>query len=199
MRGYVLDPAIQVIIDDTLGYQPVKSADIPKATTASAAPPPQVVIDMARVEELQKESDEAQRLLLDGVEPAEPTEPLEVDIEPSDGPQRPVLPPPEVFPSQEQPLASDNDHIGAFFAGLSQDERKIVDIAIQNDGRIANSALRRALPGQLLEPLIDRINDLADTLLGDILMLEEDDDRIMSEELYDDLTSVIRRQTENNR
>lgn len=66
---------------------------------------------------------------------------------------------------------------------------------MQNDGRIANSALRRALPGQLLEPLIDRINDLADTLLGDILMLEEDDDRVVSEELYDDLASVIRRQT----
>lgn len=196
LRGYTLDPVIQVIIDDTLGYQPVKGADVPKAATTSATTPPQVVINMARVEELQQESDEVQRMLLDGIEP---TEPLEGDIEPSDRSQLPVLPTPEAFPLREQPLESDNDHIGAFFAGLSQDERKIVDTFMQNDGRIANSALRRTLPGQLLEPLIDRINDLADTLLGDILILEEDDDRIISEELYDDLASVIRGQTENNR
>jgi hypothetical protein len=192
LRGYVLDPAIQQVIDITIGYQSAKGSVPPKAATTRAATSPQVVINMARVEELQQESDEVQRLLLEGRESIESEEPGNDDTSPGAMSPLPPLPIATISPLREELAGSGDDPslqgdpgdpVRTFFASLNQDERQLVDAIVRREQGMAASELRQEHPGQLLEPLMDHVNELAVTLLGDMLILPEDDRWRVNEDL----------------
>ncbi len=178
-------------------------AAMPGAGGTGTAPPPRVAIDMDEVLRLRRESDEVRRMLLGGVEAADAADPeplpamatatpggTQADLGRSRGdatlsrsgedPGEAAIP---LENPLEDPLEDPLDHLSddapadpleAFVARLGDDERRLLDAMATRGWRADADELRRALPGRFLEPLIDRVNDLAIASLGDVLIIPED-------------------------
>lgn len=191
LRGYSLDPAIQAVVDEFLGFQAKTGA----ATTKSKAearivlPPPRVVIDMSRVQDLERESDEVRDILLGSIEAAETEVQQAIETQ--------VVAPQDMNqpPGGVEQLQPDQDPIDVFLARLTNEERCLIDTMAKWSWEAAEDVLRQALPGLLLEPLVDRINEHAIELLGDILIAPEEDLLVVSDDLRDDLSRRLGAQT----
>lgn len=191
LRGFALDPAIQTVVDEFLGID----ATVPVAprTTCGAesapdlAPPPRVVIDMATVEILQRESDEIRRRLLDGVEP------LEVEAQPPNPRSFIHAVPDGDSESRPDVLPTDLDPSNAFVDALDVYERRLLQAFAEEDWLMTDAAVQQVLPGLLTTPIFDHINELAIEWLGDLLITLEDDVWVVGDDLREDLARYLGR------
>lgn len=148
-------------------------------------PPPTVVIDVERLRQLARESEQVRVMLgATGAElPAPPT-----------GPARPTT---QEVPSVGRPpcvpdhLLTDLDPVNRILASLTADEIRLMNVLRTSSWELQDSALCGAMPGVFVEPMVDRINNLSLEELGDMLIASEGETKVVAEDFRDELEYLL--------
>ncbi|MGO9122044.1 MAG: TerB N-terminal domain-containing protein [Desulfomonilaceae bacterium] len=148
------------VIEDFIGSFETKISPPP--------PPPVVNIDFSKASQLSKDSAEVRYMLLNSAEIAsQDGHPHYVRLHDSESGET-GLP---AGPLDNAISALDS--IPALLSQITNEERKVVQAIIEADGVIANSLLKEQLRETFVEPLVERINELALELSGDLLIISE--------------------------
>jgi len=177
LRGYALDPGIQAVLDAYF-------AELPQAAPLPTA---RVVIDLARLAQLRKESEEVRAML--GATGDEPTPEMPETV----GPTRQDASFIERPAGTADHLLTDLQPVHRILSGLSRDERLLLDHLRDGGWEVEDGSLRQVMAGILLEPVVERINGLSYEELGDILIASEGELRVVAEDFRDELEFLMSR------
>lgn len=184
LRGVAIEPEAQRVIDELI----LGPASIPVAPLALPVRP-RVQIDLGRVQALTQESDQLRDMLLINGESAtaEPLLASMPEVTPVSQPQtRPTRP--EDAPAG---LLTDLAPVFALLSQLDPAERNLIEILARANWQINNRDLVQAVPGMLIESMLDHINSLAVREIGDILIATEDGLRIVADDYRDELAYLL--------
>ncbi len=184
LRGYIIEPEIQRIIDNL-----IPSAS-PKAVSV-CPPKPEIVIDFSRVQALIKQSDQVLRMLQTDVEKGseKPPEHLIVDL--------PITARHDCVETIVRPggtpdhLLTDLDSVNKLLTRFDNDEKNLIKELILHGCEVEANVLSEALPGTLIELMVDRINSLSLEILGDLLILDENQIKVVAEDFRDELEHLL--------
>jgi hypothetical protein len=173
LRGYNLPPETKLLIEEFL--------------KALATPPPprqRIVVDLSRVEELARDSDEVREMLLAGRDVPQPCDGKRADeaIEP------PVPKRPEGTPAH---LLTDLEPVQKILVRIGAEETRLLEFLMRQQWVADESLLAMDLPGVLQEQTIDRVNELAKKFLGDVLIACEGTKRVVTDDYRDELEFLI--------
>lgn len=184
LRGYTIEPEIQAIIDNLIPSAPPKAVPV-------FQPRPEIIIDFSRVQTLIKQSDQVLQMLQDGVEkvmekPAEqpvPGLPITPQIDSVDKIARP-----EGTPDH---LLTDLDSVHEVLTKLDSDEKRLIKELMERGWEVEATVLDEALPGALIEFMVDRVNSLSLEILGDLLIVAEGQTKVVAEDFRDELEHLL--------
>jgi hypothetical protein len=178
LRGYTLEPDVLKVIESLIDGTTDRIVPSP--------PKPKVEIDVSRVEDLIRESDEVREMLVG----AEVTEKAPEQQPVSD--QGPILPDYLTCPvDTPDHLLTDLDGVYQLLSRLDQNEKNLIDKLTSAEWEKSDSAISEEMPGIFIESLVDRINGLAVELLGDILIVSEGGQKIVEDDYRDELEFIV--------
>ena len=184
LRGYSIEPEIKTIIDNLIPSAPPK--------TVPVRPPIQeIVIDFLRVQALIKQSDQVLQMLQTGEEKRseKPEEHLVLDL--------PIIPQHESVEKIARPegtpdhLLTDLDSVHEVLTRLDNDEKSLIKALMKHGWEVDASVLSEALPGTLIEFMVDRVNSLSLEILGDLLIVAENQMKVVAEDFRDELEHLL--------
>ncbi|TLD41916.1 MAG: hypothetical protein JETT_1785 [Candidatus Jettenia ecosi] len=174
LRGYVVEPELKAIIDDFIAI-----------LAQHITPPPpkaKVVVDLVRVKELAKESDQVRdMLIIRDAAIADIQKPLA---------EEPIAASATGITQSEGALAhllTDLDQVSKILYELDKDEKRLIEVLLKNTCKMKDNLITEALPGVLVEQLVDHINSLSLELLGDVLIVSENGTKIVTDDYRDEL------------
>ncbi|RJR55294.1 MAG: hypothetical protein C4576_00055 [Desulfobacteraceae bacterium] len=185
LRGYSIEPEIQTIIDNLIPSAPPK--------TVPVCPPPkrEIVIDFSRVQNLIKQSDQVLQMLQTGEEKGseKPAEHLILDLPiTSQHDSVEKIARPEGTPDH---LLTDLDSVHEVLTRLDNDEKGLIKALMRHGWEVKTSVLSEALPGTLIEFMVDRVNSLSLEILGDLLIVAENQIKVVAEDFRDELEHLL--------
>jgi len=178
LRGYQLDANIQTVIDEF----------IERSRTAISPPPPiqRVEIDFARVDQLTRQSDDIRSLLQKPAEEPATIVPTAIpDTKIQNLPSWVVRP--EGTPGH---LLTDLPGIYWLLKNLDVTESNLVASLVKNDFTRCDRDLQAEFIGIMLEPLVDRINQLAIEFAGDVLIVNAEGSKLIVDDFHDELAHL---------
>lgn len=184
LRGYTIEPEIQAIVDNLI------PAAAPKATPISP-PRSEIVIDFSTVQTLIKQSDQVLQMLQNGVE-NNSVKTIEHSM-----PDLPTTPQRESVDKIVRPkgtpdhLLTDLDSVHEILTKLDNDERSLIKEFMKRGWEVDATVLGEALPGTLIEFMVDRVNSLSLEILGDLLIVAEDQTKVVAEDFRDELEHLL--------
>jgi hypothetical protein len=176
LRGYDLDLEIAAVIR--------------KSVLEIAVPPTprkRVEVDMARIEELTRASDQIREILLAGAGTETNRRSDEVAAPVSD---ETLIERPEGTPAH---LLTDLNEINRLLVRITAEERRLLEVMREHQWQCENSSLPDMLPGVLIEHAVDHINEIALKFIGDILLASEDGKRLVTDDYRDELEFLLAR------
>lgn len=184
LRGYTIEPEIQAIIDGLIPSAP------PKAVPVSL-PRPEIVIDFSKVQTLIKQSDQVLQMLQNGETTASekpagqpvPDLPITPQIDSVDKITRPE--------STPDHLLTDLDSVHEVLTKLDSDEKSLIKVLMERGWEVEATVLGEALPGALIEFMVDRVNSLSLKILGDLLIVAEGQTKVVAEDFRDELEHLL--------
>ena len=179
LYGYSLEPEIRAAIEECLGVVRPVEVKVP--------PRPQVQIDLARVGALTAESDQVRDLLLANRETDTPeaAPPPPLTAPDMDGRRQPA--------EAAKGLLTDLQSVQTILVRLGSPETGILLALLRSGGQMTSVDLAQAMPDVLLEGGIDVINNLALEHLGDILIADEAEDKVLADDYRDELEHLLLR------
>lgn len=177
LRGYTLDPDVQKVIESFIEGSTARIVPLP--------PKPKVEIDISRIENLIRESDEVREMLVR-------TEVAVTISEKQPTDQGPILPSTLARPSDTPDrLLTDLEGVFNLVSRLDQNEKGLIDKMASTGWEQTDARLAEQMPGIFIESLVDRINGLSIELLGNILIVSEIDRRIVEDDYRDELEFIL--------
>ncbi|MDI6853025.1 MAG: TerB N-terminal domain-containing protein [Deltaproteobacteria bacterium] len=179
LRGYSIEPEIQKIIDNLIPSAPPK--------TVPVFPPKQeIVIDFSRVQTLIKQSDQVLQMLQTGEEKG--SEKLAEYLITSQQDIAGKIARPEGTPDH---LLTDLDSVHEVLARLDNDEKGLIKALMRHGWEVEASVLSEELPGKFIEFMVDRVNSLSLEMLGDLLIVAENQTKVVAEDFRDELEHLL--------
>jgi len=179
LRGYALEPDVRDTIDGFIAASSLAIVPPP--------PPPMVVLDVERLRDLARESHQVRVLL--GAATAEAPEPEpqpdHAQPEPHD---TPAVVRPDGIPDH---LLTDLEPVHRILTGLGADEIGLLNVLRAQAWEADAGTVAAAMPGAFVEPLVDRVNALALDELGDILVADEGEAKVVAEDYRDELEYLL--------
>lgn len=170
LRGYTIEPEYEKIINSILFDIPVT----PEKTT--------ITIDMFKVEHLTRESKEVQNILLSNTQIEQPEETPEVE-------QKRVIKASKIHRPEDTPghLLTDLDPVYDILSMLKKEEMKYIRLLMDNNYQISIEDLKSSIQEIQIDVLTDKINELSMKFVGDILIVNEENMKLVTEDFRDEL------------
>lgn len=184
LRGYNIEPEIQTIIDNLIPSAPPKTIPV-------CPPSHEIVIDFSRVQTLIKQSDQVLQMLQTGEEKGseKPAEHFIRDLPITSQHDRvEKIARPEGTPDH---LLTDLDSVHEVLTRLDNDEKGLIKALMRHGWEVEASVLSEVLPGTLIEFMVDRVNSLSLEILGDLLIVTENQMKVVAEDFRDELEYLL--------
>jgi hypothetical protein len=172
LRGIELPDDIRNVINELLVSQPRPDASVQV----------KVSLDFTKVQDLMVESDSVRELLLT----TQPELPPIISLPENN--ELPKIPRPSGTPDN---LLTDLDPVWAVLTRVDANERKMLIYMMNNGWRADSSMLQHTTPIMLVETAIEHINELSLKFVGDILIAEESEIKIVSEDYRDEIEYLL--------
>jgi hypothetical protein len=183
LRGYNIEPEIQTIIDNLIPSAPSKTVPV-------YPPKHEIVIDFSRVQTLIKQSDQVLQMLQTGEEKGseKSVEHLILESVTSQHERVEKITRPEGTPDH---LLTDLDSVHEVLTRLDNDEKGLIKVLMRHGWEVEASVLSEKLPGKLIEFMVDRVNSLSLEILGDLLIVAENQTKVVAEDFRDELEHLL--------
>jgi len=176
LRGYELNAEIAAVIRKS-----VLEIAVPPA------PRQRIEVDMERIEELTRASDQVRKILLEGAD----TEAVRRwDEMPAPVSDNPPIERPEGTPAH---LLTDLNEINRLLVRITEEERRLLEIMRENQWQCESIRLAGMFPGILIEHAVDHINEIALKFAGDILLASEGGKILVTDDYRDELEFLLKR------
>ncbi len=188
LRGYNIEPEIQAVIDNLISSAPPETIPV-------SSPGPEIVIDFTRVQTLIKQSDQVLQMLQTGEGEEEQSRELDTNRHMAENEtlidsrrEGRIIVRPDGTPDH---LLTDLDSVNAVLTRLDKDEMHLIETLMQHDWEVETSTLGDALPGSFIELMVDRINDLSQEILGDLLIVTERKMKVVTDDFRDEIEFIF--------
>ncbi|HQT92185.1 MAG TPA: TerB N-terminal domain-containing protein, partial [Candidatus Kryptobacter bacterium] len=183
LRGYNIEPEIQAIIDNLIPSAPSKTVPVYPSKH-------EIVIDFSKVQTLIKQSDQVLQMLQTGGGEGsdKPAEHLITESSTSQQDRVEKITRPEGTPDH---LLTDLDNVYKVLSSLDNNEKGLIMALIRHGWEVEASVLSEELPGTLIEFMVDRVNSLSLEILGDLLIVAENQMKVVAEDFRDELEYLL--------